>query len=69
MKVNELVKKLLEFDMYANIEICCYTSIGDPEEMVIYDDIMDKNGNAPCQVRKEISYIGLEIDKVTVCIS
>ncbi len=37
--------------------------------MVIYGDLMDKNGNTPIQVEKEITYVGLETDRKTVCIS
>lgn len=55
--------------MEQEVRICCYTSIGDDKEMVIYGDLMDKNGNTPIQVEKEITYVGLETDRKTVCIS
>lgn len=69
MTVKELIKELVKYDMNQKIEMCLYTSINDPEEMVIYDDLIDKNGNTPCQVRKEITLVSIEIDGKTVCIS
>ena len=69
MTVKELIEKLKKYNMEQEVRICCYTSIGDDKEMVIYGDLMDKNGNTPIQVDKEITYVGLETDSKTVCIS
>lgn len=69
MTVKELIRELVEYDMNQEIEICLYTSVNNPEEMVIYKDVVDKNGNPLCQVSRKITYIGLERDKKTICIS
>lgn len=69
MTVKELIRELVEYDMNQEIEICLYTSVNDSEEMVVYKDVVDKKGNSVCQVRKKITYIGLERDKKTICIS
>ena len=69
LKVKELIKELINYDMNQEIEIYCYTSIGDENDMVIYSNIVDKNGNIPCQVRKEITNVRLEKDGKIVAIS
>ena len=69
MTVKELIKELVNYDMNQEVRICLYTSINNPKEMVIYDDLIDKNGNAMCQVEKEITLVSIESDGKTVCIS
>ncbi len=68
MTIKQMIKKLLEFNPEQEIRICCYTSINDPEEMVVFNSFVDKNGNTPCQICMDITNIGLETDGKTVCI-
>lgn len=69
MTIKQLITELKHFDPSMEVEICCYTSINDPEDMVIYHDLIDCNRNTPCQVRMGITHIGLETDGKTVAIS
>ena len=69
MTIKQLITELNHFDPSLEVKICCYTSINDPEEMVIYHNLIDKNGNTSCQVRMGITNIGLETDGKTVAIS
>ncbi len=69
MTVRELIKELLCYNLNQEVEICCYSSVGDPKTMVIYDGLVDKNGNTPCQVNMEITHVSLLTDGKTVSIS
>jgi hypothetical protein len=69
MTVRKLINELIRFEPNQEVEICCYTSVNNPDEMTIYDGMVDKNGNNMCQIRKDIIHVGLETDGETVCIS
>lgn len=69
MTVKQMIKELQYYDPNAEVKICCYTPINDPDTMVIYDNIIDKNGNKLCQIHMDIINIGFEIDGKTVAIS
>lgn len=69
MKIKELIRCLEKFDEDQEVEICCYTSVNDPDEMVVYVDLKDKNGNTPCQIRKSITHVGIETNGKIVAIS
>ncbi|MBQ9278374.1 MAG: hypothetical protein IJ224_07040 [Lachnospiraceae bacterium] len=69
MTIKQLITELNHFDPSLEVKICCYTSINDPEEMVIYHNLIDKNGNTPCQIHKSITLLSLEKDGKTVAIS
>lgn len=69
MTVKQMIDELKHFKPDQEVKICCYTTINNPEEMVIFDGAVDKNGNPFCQIHMDITYIGLEIDRKTVCIS
>ena len=68
MNIRELINELIKYDPNQEVEICCYTTVNN-SETIIYDDIRDSNGNPMCQGCMKISYVGLETDKKTVCIS
>ena len=68
VSVRKLIVALLNFELDQEVEICCYTSIGDEDEMVIYEDLIDRKGNTPCQICKKIGDVGVERDGKTVAI-
>lgn len=66
--IRNLINALLNFEQHREIEICCYTAIARDGEMTIYEDLVDKDGNTPCEVRKKISGVSIERDGKTICI-